>query len=375
MKALPAVFAATLSLACAATATTARANDKVVVSIKPIHSLVAAVMEGTGTPELLLDGAASPHSFSMKPSQAKTLSSAKVVFWVGDELEAFLVGPLKTLAPSARSVALVDSHDVKRLPFREGGAFEKHEHEHEGEHEHEHEGKHADEHEHEHGHEHGEKHADEHEHEHEGKHADKHDEHEHEHGEKHADKHEHEEHEHEHHDHGEFDPHVWLDPVNAKAMTHEIVETLSEVFPGNAETYAKNGEHLEANLDALTKELKKTLAPVHGKSFVVFHDAYQYFEKRFDLHTVGSITISPEVMPGAERLSEIHKKIADTDARCVFAEPQFEPKLVQVVMEGTPARSGTLDPLGADIPKGPEHYFSMMRQNAKSLRTCLDAAS
>ncbi len=339
MRALHAVFAATLSLACAATVTTVQANEKVVVSIKPIHSLVAAVMEGAGEPDLLLDGAASPHSFSMKPSQAKLLSSAKIVFWIGDELEAFLVGPLETLAPSAKSVALVDSHDLKRLPFREDGAFEKHEHE--GEHEHEHD----------------EKHADEHEHEHDEKHADEH------------------EREHEYHDHDEFDPHAWLDPVNAKVMTHEIVETLSEVFPKNAKVYEKNGERLEAKLDALTTELAATLEPVHEKPFAVFHDAYQYFDKRFDLRNVGSITISPEIMPGAERLSEIHKKIADTGARCVFAEPQFEPKLVQVVMEGTPARSGTLDPLGADIPKGTEHYFSMMRQNAKALRTCLDAAS
>jgi len=343
MKILPAAFAATFTLACAVTASPVQAHEDVVVSIKPIHSLVAAVMEGTGEPGLLLDGAASPHSFSMKPSQAKLLSSAKVVFWVGDELEAFLVKPLETLASSAKSVALIDSHDMERLPFREGGAFEAHDHDHEQGEKHEHE--------------HGAKHE----------HAAKH-----EHGEKHAAEHGHG---HGHHDHGEFDAHVWLDPINAKAMTHEIVEALSEAFPKNAKIYAENGERLEAKLDALTKELAETLEPVHEKPFVVFHDAYQYFEKRFDLHAVGSITISPEVLPGAERLSEIHEKIEHTGARCVFAEPQFEPKLVQVVLEGTPARSGTLDPLGANIPKGTEHYFSMMRQNAKSLRTCLDAAS
>lgn len=360
MKALSAALAAAaLSFAGATSASSAHADD-VVVSIKPIHSLVAAVMGDSGTPGLLLDAASSPHSFSMKPSQAKLLSSAKVVFWVGEELEAFLEGPIETLAGNAKSVALIDSHDLERLPFREGGAFETHEHEHGEKHEHDH----------------GEKH--EQEHAHDEKHADH--KHEHEHGEKHA-AHEHEsKHEHGHsekhdHGHGEFDAHVWLDPVNAKAMTHEIVEVLSEAFPKNAKIYAENGERLEAKLDALTKELSETLAPVHGKSFVVFHDAYQYFEKRFDLRAAGSITVSPEVLPGAERLSEIQAKIKSTGAGCVFAEPQFEPKLVQVVTEGTSARSGTLDPLGADIPKGSEHYFSMMRANAKSLRTCLDAAS
>ncbi len=169
--------------------------------------------------------------------------------------------------------------------------------------------------------------------------------------------------------------HLWLDPLNAKAMVHEIVEMLAEADPANAATYKKNGEALEAKLEALVGEISQTVAPVKDRPFIVFHDAYQYFEKRFGLKAAGSITVSPEKLPGAKRLKEIRAKVEELGATCVFAEPQFRPKLVKVVTDGTKAKSGTLDPLGSTVEAGPDLYFDMMRNMAKSIKDCLSPSS
>ncbi len=180
---------------------------------------------------------------------------------------------------------------------------------------------------------------------------------------------------HEGHAHGKFNPHIWLDPVNAKALVHEIEEVLVEADPENAGKYKANAEKVMARLDELVVEVSADLKPVHDRGFIVFHDAYQYFEKRFDVAAAGSITVSPEVMPGAERITEIRAKVQELGAACVFAEPQFEPKLVSTVTEGTQAKSGVLDPLGAGLDTGPEMYFQLIRNMAASIKTCLSKAS
>ena len=321
----------------------AMADIKVVTSIKPVHSLVSGVMAGVGVPSLIIDGAGSPHTYSLKPSQAKQLQDAKLVFWMGDELEPFLVGPIENIAQSATTIKLIDTHDLKKIKFREGGMFDDHGHDDHDEHDHE-----------------------------------KHDEHDH---EKHAKK-EHDDHGdhgdhdgHDDHGHGEFDPHVWLDPVNAKAIVHEIEEALVKADPKHASTYEANAHEMMEKLDSLTAELREELEPVHDKGFIVFHDAYQYFEQRFDVAAVGSITVSPEVIPGAERVNELREKILELNATCVFSEPQFEPKLVETLVEGTGARTGVLDPLGASLNKGPDLYFQLIRNMASSLKKCLSGGS
>ncbi|KIP99125.1 zinc transporter [Agrobacterium tumefaciens] len=321
------------------TSSNAMAAPNVVVSIKPIHSLVAAVMAGVGEPALIVDGGASPHTYNLKPSNARAIEGADVVFWVGDGLEKFLEKPLQSLGSKATIVELDDAKGLEKLPFREGGPFEGHDH---GEHE---------------GHDHAA-------HDH-GSHED-HASHEHEHEDKH-------EHKHEGHDHdeGEFDMHLWLDPANAKAMAFEIEKTLITADPQNAQTYQQNTKKLIENLDALDKEIVATVAPVKDKPFIVFHDAYQYFENRYGVKTVGSITVSPESIPGAERIKQIHAKVKELNATCVFAEPQFEPKLVNVVIEGTNAKSATLDPEAATLEAGPDLYFKLMRGIATSLKNCL----
>ncbi len=322
----------------ASMASTTKAETAVVASIKPLHSLVAAVMEGVGVPGLLVEGAGSPHTYSMKPSQARMLQSADVVFWIGHDLETFLKKPLETLAAKAKTVELIDAHDLAKLEFREGGAFEAHDHAEVDDHAH------------------------------------KEDDHKHK-GDDHKDD-DHKDHDHkdDHDDHG-MDPHVWLDPVNAKALVHEIAEALVAADPGNAAKYEANAKMLMAKLDALIVDVSTELEPVKSKGFVVFHDAYHYFEKRFGLKASGTITVSPESIPGARRVVEIREKIGKLGVACVFAEPQFEPKLVSTVLEGSNAKSGVLDPLGASLKDGPNLYFELIREMAGSFKTCLGGTS
>jgi zinc transport system substrate-binding protein len=292
----------------------------VVTSIKPIHSLVSAIMEGVGKPELIVDGAASPHTYNLKPSNARALQDAKVIFWVGPGLEAFLEKPVEALGSDASVVELDKAPGLVKLKFREGGAFEPHDD--------------------------GDEHED-------------HDQAEAGHD----------------HDHGEFDTHLWLDPANAKAMAAEVTTTLVAADPANALTYEANAKALDDKLDALDTEIAGIVAPVKDKPFIVFHDAYQYFEHRYKIRVAGSITVSPETIPGAERISDIHKKVADLGATCVFAEPQFEPRLIDVVIEGTHARSGVLDPEAATLKPGPDLYFTLMRGIANSMKDCLSRES
>ncbi|MCO6410218.1 zinc ABC transporter substrate-binding protein [Hoeflea alexandrii] len=360
----------------ASSSVSASAEVKVVASIKPIHSLVAAVMEGVGEPGLIIEGAGSPHTYALKPSQAQMLEQANVVFWIGHELEAFLEKPLETVGADAKSIELIDAHDLLKLGFREGGAFEKHDHADEAGHDdHAHEAEATHDHDHEktadaaHDHDHDKTAEAAHDHDHDNTAEAAHDhDHDHDH-EKTAEA------GHEGHDHGAFDAHVWLDPVNAKAMVHEIEEALVEADPANAAKYEANAEAVTAKLDTLIADVSSELEPVKGKGFIVFHDGYQYFENRFGVTASGSITVSPEVMPGAERITEIRARVQELGAACVFAEPQFEPKLVSTVTEGTNAKSGTLDPLGAELEDGADLYFQLIRNMSTSIKTCLTEAS
>jgi len=316
----------------------AQAAPNVVVSISPIHSLVAAVMGEAGTPNLLIEGAGSPHGYQLKPSQAANLQNADVIFWIGPELESFLEKTLGTVAGKAKSVALIDASDVHHLSPRPGGNFDAHNHEDE--------------------HGHDADHGAEHESGHDDSAA-----HDHENEEDHA--------ENEHHHNEAIDPHVWLDPHNAKIFIRTIAETLSVEDPANAAIYSSNAATEIERLDVMSKEITARLAPVRDKPYVVFHDAYQYFEHSFDFKATGSITVNPEIKPGAERVGEIHAKLTELQAACVFAEPQFEPKIIKVVTEGTNARSGVLDPLGAELKPGPELYHNLLSNMADAFVECL----
>lgn len=290
---------------------TASAGPRVVASIAPVHALVAGVMKDVGEPTLIVRGVGSAHTYSLHPSEARALSEADIVFWVGPIYERFLEKPLATLATKARRVEFARAPGVSVLMAREGGAWEDDDHAHE--------------------HDHGHGAADP----------------------------------------AEMDGHLFLDPENAKAIVRAAVTTLSEVDPANAARYAANGDQTITRLGALDSELRAILAPVKDKPFIVFHDAYQYFERRYDLNAVGSISVSPERLPGARRLQRLRRKIAELGPVCVFAEPQFEPALVQTVVERTSAKTGILDPLGAGVTPGPDAYFATMRTLARSLADCL----
>lgn len=331
------------------------AEPKVTVSIKPIHSIVSALMEGVGTPSLLVSGASSPHDFALKPSDAQQLQSADIVFWVGHSLEGFLEKPLETIAKNAVNVELLDAGGIKAVPFREGGHDD-----------HDHGSKKHDD------HEKDEKHADHDDHDHD-KHEDHDDHDKHKGHDDHAEKDGHEGHGHEGHGHeeGALDPHIWLDPDNAKAIAQVVLTTLVKQDPSNQETYQSNHDAFHAKLDALETEIEAAMHPLEDKPFVVFHDAYQYFERRFGLTHVGSVTLNPDVAPSANHIKELKEDIAERKAVCVFSEPQFPTKFVTLLQEGTRLNAAVLDPLGMAVPQGPDHYPEMMRALAQQFTDCL----
>ena len=371
----PLLALAAAALLGGAAAGPAAADDgvRVVASIKPVHSLVSAVMAGVGEPHLIIRGAASPHTFTMRPSDAAALEDADVIFMVGDTMETAMTGPVDALAGQARVIKLFDVPGMIHRPIREGGAFEEHDHAshgHEGGDDHGDHDDHAghDDHD-DHGHGHDD-HADEADHdEHEDATMHRDDDHD-DHGHGHAD---HDDHEDAHDDdhHGAFDMHVWLDPINGWTMARAIAATLAEADPANAATYEANLDALLYRLDHLTEEIAAQVAPARGVPFIVFHDGYRYFEDRFGLSAAGSIVVSPERTPGARRIAELREKLHTLGVVCVFDEPQFDKRLVHTVIEGSEVRSGTVDPLGAAIEDGPELYFTLLHDMAASFADCL----
>ena len=315
---------------------------RVVATIKPVHSLVAAVMEGLGTPALLVDGQASPHSFALRPSDAKALNEADVVFRISGALEPFTVKIAEALPKSVTLVDLEAADGVSLLETRTGTTFEAHDH--------------------------AEKAGAKNDHDHDKDHAKGN-------GKKTTAKdHDHDEDDHDHdrdHAAGGNDGHIWLDPENAKAIVRRAANVLAARKPELKERLQANAAKAIADIDALDAELKAALAPAKGRPFVVFHDAYQYFERRYGLQAAGAITLNPEVKPSARRLRDIRAKLARVDAACVFAEPQFPPKIIDTVIEGTKAKSGTLDPLGSTIAAGAGQYGALMRALAEAMTGCL----
>lgn len=296
--------AAALAATLTAQALSAAADIPVAVSIKPIHALVASVMEGMGEPGLIVSGGTSPHTFSLKPADAAMLQNAKVVFWVGREMETYLEKPLEALPTDAKIVSLIGGKGLELLAVREGNGFEPDDDEGAG-----------------------------------GR--------------------------------GETDPHVWLDPRNAAVMVDTIAATLAEADPGNGARYAANAAAAKRKLAALEAEIAPQLAPLGDRRFIVFHDAYQYFEKRFGLAAAGAITIHPENPPGAKAIRAIRERLRSAGVRCVFSEPQFDARLVNVVIEGTDARTGVIDAEAGTLEPGPGLYEQLLRNLAKSLKDCL----
>jgi len=283
----------------------AQAAPRIAADIPPVHSLVAQVMEGVGEPDLVIQRGASPHDYSLRPSEAMALEQADIVFWTSAELTPWLDRSLQTLAANATQIQLIESPGTTRYAFREAFLDT---HNSTGEH---------------------------------------------------------------HHAHDNIDPHAWLDPVNAQNWLGVIAETLAQADPKNAATYRANAQAESEALDSLMDDIRNDLQPVSNQTFVVFHDAYQYFERRFDVLALGSIALSDASDPSASRIAEIRDVVHDNDVRCVFAEPQFNPDLVETVLDGTQADTGVLDPLGSDIPTGVDFYPALISQLSSNLAECL----
>mgnify|MGYP001292682459 CR=1 FL=1 len=325
----------------------ASAETKVIASIKPLHSLVSYVMNGVGTPGILVDGSSSPHTFQLKPSHATMLQEADIVFWIGEDLESFLETPLESIAKNSKHITLMESDEIELLKFREKNIFGGHD-DHDD---------HGDEHD-EHADEHGDGH-DEHD-----EHGDGHDEHD-EHADEHGDGHD------DHHDghaHGEHDIHFWLDPEIAKTIVKIVTRELSEIDPANSSTYKSNSTKAINDIDQLIMDTKSKINS--NASYVVFHDAYQYFEKRFGVEVVGALTVNPEVLPGAKQLSEIREVIEHENINCLFSEPQFNPSIAETIASDTGIKSAIIDPLGAELDPGKDLYFDLIGDIASSFESC-----
>ena len=312
---------------------------RIVTTVPPVHSLVAAVAEGATTPYLMLRGGASPHAYAMAPSDARALQDARLVVWVGPMLETFMVRALREPRTGRRVMALMDQPGMVIHQARAGGIFDAHAHEEDGDHATEHA--------------HGDDDHDPH---------DDHDDHD-DHDEGAAGGHE---------DHAAHtDGHLWLDPRNALQIVALVADALADLDPERAALYRANAQRTAARLTQLDADLAAILDPVKDRPFVVFHDAYQYLEERYGLTTAGAITVAPDRKPGARRLQEIRDRLHTDGVACVFAEPQFPPDVVATLIEGTGVRAGTADPLGATLEPGPDLYPSLMRTLARSLAACL----
>ena len=293
----------------------------VAADIAPIHSLVSRVMDGVGAPKLIVQSGASPHGYRLRPSEAKALQDADHVFWMGEELTPWLDSAIGTLASKASVTTLLDQEGIILHNFREGALFEAHDHSAHGD--------------------------------------DDHDDHK-----------DHDDHD-DHDDHGSHDPHAWLSPENAKLWLNIIASKLSVSDPENAATYFMNAAAGQAEIEAMIAEVKATLKPVQGGKFVVFHDAYQYFENDFDFYASGAISLGDSSDPSPARIEKVQKRIRDEGIQCVLAEPQFKKGLVATVMEGSDATASVIDPLGAELETGPKLYTRLIKNMAKTLRNCL----
>jgi len=292
----------------------AASDIKVLVSIKPFHSLVSAIMQGVSEPLLLINGNNSPHSYALRPSSAENLQQADLVFWGGEILEGFLTKPLQSLASRARLVSLQETAGLRLLPLRSGIGWQKHETDSTNDHSAEDETTST----------------------------------------------------------SGTDPHIWLDPYNAKIISAKIVEILTAMDPQNAQSYRINGEKYGLRLELLDRKLKAEMTKVAETPYMVFHDAYQYFEKRYQLNVIGAVTLHLGYGSSVRRLKTVRKTIKKEKIRCIFSEPQFSPKLLQTVTAGTNVKQGTLDPLGAGLESGPELYFTLLNNLSHNISSCLN---
>lgn len=283
----------------------ARTIDEVVVTIKPLHSLVSAVMGRVHQPVLLLERNESPHDFQLRPLQIRKLQEAQIIFFMDEQLESFLLPAFASLPPTSHKVALSRTPGLLLLTQRHHENWQSHSH---------------------------------------GK---------------------------PHEIISSYDAHLWLNPANAKKMLSIIVAELSLLYPENQKKYLENAQRMSQKIDIMDQKLQTQLVPLHHKRFIVFHDAYQYFEQYYGLQSIGSITIEPNQPVSARHLQSLRALIGRTKTQCIFREPQFSDRLINTVSENNAVKTGILDPIGADLRPGPDLYIQLMENLSHNLRNCL----
>ncbi|ARJ43403.1 zinc ABC transporter substrate-binding protein [Pantoea alhagi] len=309
-----ALFPLLFSLGFAA-AFSAPASAAVIASIKPLGFIASAIADGVTPVEVLLPDGASEHDYALRPSDVKRLQSADLVVWIGPDMEAF-ISKTASAFPAEKNLEIAQLPAVKPLLIT--GAEEQDEH-----------------------HEEDEAHHDA---------------------------------AHEHHDHGQYNMHLWMSPEIARQSAVAIHEKLLELMPQRKDKLDANLQQFEADLAKSDTQIAHQLAPLKGKGYFVFHDAYSYFEKHYGLTPLGHFTVNPEIQPGAQRLHQIRTQLVEQKATCVFAEPQFRPAVIDAVARGTQVRKGTLDPLGMGISLAKDSYVKFLSQLSSQYESCLKGA-
>ena len=272
---------------------------RIVVSILPIHSLVAGVTEGITSPTLLIDRPASPHSYSMRPSDAKALSEADLVVWIGPSLESFLIKPLKTVAKNAQVVTLTEEPAISVIHVDEGHGDTAH-----------------------------------------GSALD-------------------------------IDPHLWLDPDNAIAITRIVRDALKRIDPANAGAYDSNAQRqIDDLLDLAHSTDEMAKGGFAGHPAILAHDSLRYFARRYGLEVAGTI-LEGDKLPGARHMSDLRTALTERNVRCVFTEPEVSPAMAQALVEGSRARLAEIDPLGTKLRPGPGAYRLLIQGLFGELLNCL----
>lgn len=326
---MPRLLPLVASLLLACTLLPAQAEVKVLTSIKPLQLIAAAIQDGAGQPAVLLPPGASPHHYALRPSDLRQVREARLVYWIGPDLEAFLPAVLKERQGPSLAV-----QELPGLHLRRFGA------------------EHAD--------AHDDDHGDEHEHEHEHAHA---------HGEEQGGEPEYA-HDHDHRP-GSLDAHLWLSPANARVIAARVAADLSQADPANASRYASNLKAFESGLAAKDQALRAQLAPLAGKPYFVFHEAFDYFEEAYGLSHRGVFALGADVQPGARHVAAMRDELKAAGPTCVFTEPPLQPKIATTLSSGLPVTLVELDPLGARIPANAGGYAQLLQNVADTLGGCL----
>ena len=311
------------------------ANADVLASVKPLGFIVSSMADGVTGTQVLVPAGASPHDYNLKLSDIQKVKSADLVVWIGEDIDSFLDKPISQIERK-KVITIADLADVKPLLSK---AHHEHFHE-DGDHDHDH------------------------------KHEHKHD-HKHDHDHKHEHKHDHEHHDHDHHEGLTTNWHVWYSPAISKIVAHKVADKLPAQFPDKKALIAQNLSDFNRTLAEQSEKITAQLANVKDKGFYVFHDAYGYFNDAYGLKQTGYFTINPLVAPGAKTLAHIKEEIDEHKVNCLFAEPQFTPKVIESLAKNTKVNIGQLDPIGDKVTLGKNSYATFLQSTADSYMECL----